>query len=265
VTVVLLLGRFDRDATVSELERFEGARLVYANVGPDLIGRIRLALDDSENPVEPLTKAPGRSTTSRRAAPRAPTKPLQPERWHLSAAVPAAAGSSPAPAIRSMAARWIALGHRHHCHRTRRGHRTRHGTAIDRATAIGTDTATDTLLGTPGGARCPVAHVAPARRVRARVSDLLRCRMWCCSGHRSARDAAQADGRDVVGGRCPFPHDSVRSALAPDLVLCAGCCACAATTHRQRLTVGSRTALLLSARMLISAIRCTLTYVVLRA
>ena len=48
VTVVLLLGRFDRAATVAELERFEGAHLVYANVGPDLIGRIRLALDDSE-------------------------------------------------------------------------------------------------------------------------------------------------------------------------------------------------------------------------
>jgi uncharacterized membrane protein len=46
ITVVLLLGRFDREATVAELERFEGAHLVYANVGPDLIGRIRLALDD---------------------------------------------------------------------------------------------------------------------------------------------------------------------------------------------------------------------------
>jgi uncharacterized membrane protein len=49
VTVVLLLGRFDREATVTELERFEGAHLVYANVGADLIGRIRLALDD-DNP-----------------------------------------------------------------------------------------------------------------------------------------------------------------------------------------------------------------------
>jgi uncharacterized membrane protein len=52
VTVVLLLGRFERDATMSELERFEGAHLVYANVGPDLIGRIRLALDDSEAAAE---------------------------------------------------------------------------------------------------------------------------------------------------------------------------------------------------------------------
>jgi uncharacterized membrane protein len=48
VTVVLLLGRFDREATMVELERFEGGHLVYANVGPDLIGRIRTALDDSE-------------------------------------------------------------------------------------------------------------------------------------------------------------------------------------------------------------------------
>ena len=47
VTVVLLLGRFDRDATMTELERFSGGHLVYANVGPDLIGRIRLALDDA--------------------------------------------------------------------------------------------------------------------------------------------------------------------------------------------------------------------------
>jgi uncharacterized membrane protein len=53
VTVVLLLGRFDREATMSELERFEGAHLVYANVGPDLIGRIRLALDDATPLDEP--------------------------------------------------------------------------------------------------------------------------------------------------------------------------------------------------------------------
>ena len=50
VKVVLLLGRFDRDATVAELERFEGAQLVDANVGPDLMGRIRIAHDDSERP-----------------------------------------------------------------------------------------------------------------------------------------------------------------------------------------------------------------------
>ena len=48
VTVVLLLGRFDREATMTELERFAGGHLVYANVGPDLIGRIRLALDDAD-------------------------------------------------------------------------------------------------------------------------------------------------------------------------------------------------------------------------
>ena len=63
VTVILLLGRFDRDAMVSELERFEGAHLVYANVGPDLVGRIRLALDDSTvgEPVptpDPLAEEP---------------------------------------------------------------------------------------------------------------------------------------------------------------------------------------------------------------
>ena len=46
-TLVLLVGRFDRDATLAELERFSGARLVYANLGPDAIGRIRDALGES--------------------------------------------------------------------------------------------------------------------------------------------------------------------------------------------------------------------------
>ncbi len=46
VTVVLLLGRLDRMQVLEELERFSGARLVYANVSPDLVQRIRDALDD---------------------------------------------------------------------------------------------------------------------------------------------------------------------------------------------------------------------------
>lgn len=82
VTVVLLLGRFDRDATMSELERFEGGHLVYANVGPDLIGRIRQALDDSEGagaaPVDDVVVAEAiaggpdadRTATTDEAAPR---------------------------------------------------------------------------------------------------------------------------------------------------------------------------------------------------
>lgn len=52
VTVVLLLGRYDRGATIEELERFAGARLVYANVGPDVVQRIREALGDpAEGPL----------------------------------------------------------------------------------------------------------------------------------------------------------------------------------------------------------------------
>jgi uncharacterized membrane protein len=46
VTVVLLLGRLDRTLVLDELERFSGAHLVYANVTPDLVQRIRDALDD---------------------------------------------------------------------------------------------------------------------------------------------------------------------------------------------------------------------------
>ena len=54
VTVVLLLGRFDRVVAVDELQRFAGARLVYANVAPDMVQRIRDALDDPST--GPLTQ-----------------------------------------------------------------------------------------------------------------------------------------------------------------------------------------------------------------
>ena len=46
VTVVLLLGRLDQTLVLDELERFSGARLVYANVTSDFVQRIRDALDD---------------------------------------------------------------------------------------------------------------------------------------------------------------------------------------------------------------------------
>jgi uncharacterized membrane protein len=57
VTVVLLLGNFDRDGTFHELERFAGGHLVYANVGTDAISRIREALDD-DTPVASVADAP---------------------------------------------------------------------------------------------------------------------------------------------------------------------------------------------------------------
>src|SRR5699024_5295097 len=44
--VVLLLGSPNVDTVLIELERFAGARLVYANVAPDMIDRIRRAIDD---------------------------------------------------------------------------------------------------------------------------------------------------------------------------------------------------------------------------
>ncbi len=56
-TVVLLLGRYDREATFAELERFAGGRLVYANVGTDAMARIREALGDDtvDTPAVPHT------------------------------------------------------------------------------------------------------------------------------------------------------------------------------------------------------------------
>lgn len=46
VTVVLLLGNFEQTAVLDELERFAGARLVYANVDRAAVARIREALGD---------------------------------------------------------------------------------------------------------------------------------------------------------------------------------------------------------------------------
>lgn len=60
-TVVLLLRRFDQQAALDELERFAGARLVYANLAPDLVQRIRVALDDPS--VGPLVQEPDEPST----------------------------------------------------------------------------------------------------------------------------------------------------------------------------------------------------------
>lgn len=58
-TVVLLFGDVDISAAVAELERFTGARLVYANVAPDVVDRIRKAIGDPST--GPLTQDPGDS------------------------------------------------------------------------------------------------------------------------------------------------------------------------------------------------------------
>jgi uncharacterized membrane protein len=47
VTLILLLGRFDREAVFAELGRFGGGHLVHANLEPDAVARIRLALEDT--------------------------------------------------------------------------------------------------------------------------------------------------------------------------------------------------------------------------
>jgi uncharacterized membrane protein len=52
VTLVLLLGRFDREATFTELARFGGGHLVHANLEPDAVARIRLALADTAEPTD---------------------------------------------------------------------------------------------------------------------------------------------------------------------------------------------------------------------
>jgi uncharacterized membrane protein len=55
-TVVLLFGDVDIAAATAELERFAGARLVYANVPPDVVARIRTAIGDPST--APLTQDP---------------------------------------------------------------------------------------------------------------------------------------------------------------------------------------------------------------
>jgi len=55
-TLVLLVEDLDRDALVGELERFAGARLVYANVDPQWLDRMHAAL--SESPATPPAAEP---------------------------------------------------------------------------------------------------------------------------------------------------------------------------------------------------------------
>jgi uncharacterized membrane protein len=45
-TLALLVTDLDRDALVTELERFSGAKLVYANLEPYWLDRMRDALGD---------------------------------------------------------------------------------------------------------------------------------------------------------------------------------------------------------------------------
>jgi uncharacterized membrane protein len=65
VTVALLVTELDRDALVNEAARFVGARLVYANLEPHAVERIRAAFGeaptddvDPTGAVEPTSDAP---------------------------------------------------------------------------------------------------------------------------------------------------------------------------------------------------------------
>jgi uncharacterized membrane protein len=48
-TLVLLVEKLDRAALVGELERFAGAHLVYANLDPFWVGRMRTALGEPDS------------------------------------------------------------------------------------------------------------------------------------------------------------------------------------------------------------------------
>jgi uncharacterized membrane protein len=49
-TLALLVEDLDRDALVAELERFAGARLVYANLDPHWLDRMHAALGETPSP-----------------------------------------------------------------------------------------------------------------------------------------------------------------------------------------------------------------------
>jgi uncharacterized membrane protein len=75
VTVVLLLGEVNRAVVMAELERFAGARLVYANVEPDVVRRIRDALGDPATgpltePAAPAVAAEAAAVNTGDATPR---------------------------------------------------------------------------------------------------------------------------------------------------------------------------------------------------
>jgi uncharacterized membrane protein len=60
-TIVLLVTKLDRDALVAEAARFTGAELVYANLDPSTIDRIKAALGDThtEAVAEPVPPVEG--------------------------------------------------------------------------------------------------------------------------------------------------------------------------------------------------------------
>jgi len=57
-TVALLVTHLDRDALIAEVERFRGARLVYANLDDHTVGRIATALEHLAPPPTPVHAGP---------------------------------------------------------------------------------------------------------------------------------------------------------------------------------------------------------------
>jgi uncharacterized membrane protein len=60
-TLALLVTEFDHDALLEELERFHGAKLLYGNLPPDYVARVRNALGE---PAAPTPDEPPTPTTA---------------------------------------------------------------------------------------------------------------------------------------------------------------------------------------------------------
>jgi uncharacterized membrane protein len=71
-TLALLLEDLDSAALVNELERFSGARLVYANLDPHWLDRIRSALGEPPAPTAPPTPVATSAPADAPAAQEAP-------------------------------------------------------------------------------------------------------------------------------------------------------------------------------------------------
>jgi uncharacterized membrane protein len=56
--LAILVTDFDRDAVLAELERFHGARLLYGNLPPDLMAKVREALGETEPAATPAEAPP---------------------------------------------------------------------------------------------------------------------------------------------------------------------------------------------------------------
>jgi uncharacterized membrane protein len=56
--LAILVTDFDRAALLAELERFHGARLLYGNLPPDLMTKVREALGETQAAITPAEAPP---------------------------------------------------------------------------------------------------------------------------------------------------------------------------------------------------------------